>query len=170
MRSSSQSLKEYGRGIIGGLIFSLPIIYTMEMWWAGFTLPPEKLLLNVVVTYLLLLGYNNFCGIHHDHTFWDVCRESVEEIGIAFLATFLFLWLIGRLDLSMSISEMAGKTIVETMIVAIGISVGTEQLGTGEGMIKAVQRLSIPANHIRTGNLLRCWFYPYVVRSFLSLR
>ncbi len=133
MRSSSQSLKEYGRGIIGGLIFSLPIIYTMEMWWAGFTLPPEKLLLNVVVTYLLLLGYNNFCGIHHDHTFWDVCRESVEEIGIAFLATFLFLWLIGRLDLSMSISEMAGKTIVETMIVAIGISVGTEQLGTGGG-------------------------------------
>lgn len=133
MRSSSQSLKEYGRGIIGGLIFSLPIIYTMEMWWAGFTLPPEKLLLNVVLTYLLLLGYNNFCGIHDNQTFWDVCRESVEEIGIAFLATFLFLWLIGRLDMSMSISEMAGKTIVETMIFAIGISVGTEQLGTGGG-------------------------------------
>lgn len=30
------SLQEYARGIAGGLIFSLPLLYTMEVWWAGF--------------------------------------------------------------------------------------------------------------------------------------
>lgn len=132
VRSWSTSAKEYGRGIVGGIIFSLPIVYTMEMWWAGFTLPPEKLLVNVLVTLALLLGYNYFCGLRSGESFWEELRESVEEIGLAFLITFLFLWLIGRLDWNMSYVEMAGKTIVETMVVAIGISVGTEQLGMAE--------------------------------------
>src|SRR5690606_32449269 len=132
MRSNAQSLKEYGRGIIGGLIFSLPIVCTMEMWWAGFILPPEKLLVNVLVTFLLLVGYNSFSGLRKDNSFWEVCRESVEEIGLAFVATFLFLLLIDRVEWSMSFYEIAGKTIVETMVVAIGISVGTEQLVADE--------------------------------------
>lgn len=131
MRSNAQTLKEYGRGTVGGLLFSLAIVYTMEMWQAGYILAPEKLLVNVVITFGLLLGYNTFSGLHNDHTFWEVCRESVEEIGLAFLVTFCFLLLIDRVEFSMSFYEIAGKTIVETMIVAIGISVGTEQLGAG---------------------------------------
>ena len=129
MRTNAQVLKEYGRGTVGGLLFSLAIVYTMEMWQAGFILAPEKLLVNVLITFGLLLGYNTFSGLHNDHTFWEVGRESVEEIGLAFLVTFSFLLLIDQIQLSMSFYEIAGKTIVETMIVAIGISVGTEQLG-----------------------------------------
>lgn len=124
-----QSLKEYGRGIIGGLLFSLPIIYTMEVWWTGFIASPEKLLAYVVATFLLLLGYNKFAGMRKDASFWEICRDSVEEIGLAFIATFLFLCLIDRINLGMSLYEIAGKTIVESMIMAIGISVGTAQLG-----------------------------------------
>lgn len=101
----------------------------MEVWWLGFILPPEKLIAYMAGTFLLLLGYNNFSGLHEDHSFGEVCRDSVEEIGLAFVLTFLFLLLIGRVDFSMSFYEITGKTIVETMIVAIGISVGTAQLG-----------------------------------------
>lgn len=130
MRSNAHTLKEYGRGTVGGLLFSLSIVYTMEMWQAGYILAPEKLLVNVMATFGLLLGYNTFSGIHDGHTFWEVCRESVEEIGLAFLVTLCFLLMIDRVEFSMSFYEIAGKTIVETMIVAIGISVGTEQLGS----------------------------------------
>src|SRR5690554_4313257 len=80
VRSWSISAKEYGRGIVGGIIFSLPIVYTMEMWWAGFTLPPEKLLVNVLVTLALLLGYNYFCGLRSGESFWEelarICRRN----------------------------------------------------------------------------------------------
>ncbi len=129
MKSNVQYLKQYGRGIIGGLLFSLSIIYTMEVWWTGFIASPQKLLAFVIITFLLLLGYNRFAGIREDVSFLGICRESVEEIGVAFVVTFLFLWLINRVGFGMSFQEIAGKVIVESMIVAIGISVGTAQLG-----------------------------------------
>lgn len=133
--SNRKTLKEYGRGIIGGLLFSLPMVYTMEVWWTGFIAPPGYLLIYVLVTYLLLLGYNRYAGMKQDSSFSEICWESVEEIGIAFIASFLFLLLIDRIGFGMSLDEIAGKVIVESMIVAIGISVGTAEMGgdNGEG-------------------------------------
>lgn len=127
--TNKETLKEYGRGVIGGLLFSLPLIYTMEVWWSGFIAPPEYQLSCVVVTYLLLLGYNRYAGLKKDSSLKAICRESVEELGLAVIVSFLFLLLLSRIDFQMSWDEIAGKVIVESMIVAIGISVGTEQLG-----------------------------------------
>lgn len=127
--SNRKTLKEYGRGIIGGLLFSLPLIYTMEVWWNGFIAPPEYLLSCIGATYLLLLGYNRYAGMKEGSSFFEICWDSVEEIGLAFFVSFLFLLLISRIDFGMSLNEIAGKVIVESMIVAIGISVGTAQLG-----------------------------------------
>lgn len=132
-QTNKETLKEYGRGVIGGLLISLPLIYTMEVWWNGFTAPPAYLLSCVVVTYLLLLGYNRYAGMKEDSSFREICWESVEEIGLGFLVSFLFLLLTSRIDLGMSLDEITGKVIVEAMIVAIGISVGTAQLGGGNG-------------------------------------
>lgn len=128
-QTKQQTLKEYGRGIIGGLLFSLPLIYTMEVWWSGFNAPPAYLLTCVGVTYLLLLGYNRYAGMKKDTSFREICWESFEEIGLAFVVSFLFLLLISRIDFGMSLEEIAGKVIIESMIVAIGISVGTAELG-----------------------------------------
>ncbi|MDQ3135846.1 MAG: TIGR02587 family membrane protein, partial [Acidobacteriota bacterium] len=35
MRPIKKSLQEYARGVAGGLLFSLPLLYTMEVWWMG---------------------------------------------------------------------------------------------------------------------------------------
>lgn len=126
---TSQTIKEFGRGIVGGLLFSLPLLYTMEVWWTGFIASPEKLLAFIIFTFLLLLGYNRHAGMKPDSSFQEILRESVEDIALAFVVAFLFLLLISKVDLSMSFSEIVGKVIVESMIVAIGVSVGTAQLG-----------------------------------------
>lgn len=132
-RKTSETLKEYGRGVVGGLIFSLPLLYTMEVWWTGFIASPEKLLAFVIFTFLLLLGYNRHAGMRPDASFKNVLHESLEEIALAFTVAFLFLLLINKIGFTMSFREIAGKVIVESMIVAIGVSVGTAQLGQGNG-------------------------------------
>ncbi len=131
-QTQKETLKEYGRGIAGGLIFSLPLLYTMEVWWRGFTASPSFLLGGVIGTYLLLLGYNLFSGMRKDHSFWGVLWDSVEEISLAFFVSFVFLMLIGKVSLGMSLYEITGKVIVESMIVAIGISVGSAQMGKSD--------------------------------------
>ncbi|MCW1885952.1 TIGR02587 family membrane protein [Luteolibacter flavescens] len=131
-RTVSASLLEYGRGIAGGLIFSLPLLYTMEVWWSGFLLDPWRILLYVIATFALLLLYNRFAGLRRDATFREVAIDSVEEMGLGLVIAAVVLWLTGQLDTASGTYEVTGKVVMEAMTVAIGVSVGTSQLGGGE--------------------------------------
>ncbi|MGB7786451.1 MAG: TIGR02587 family membrane protein [Salinimicrobium sp.] len=128
-RPNSKTLKQYGRGIVGGLLFSLPLLFTMELWWHGFIISPAKLIAFVIFTLLLLMGYNRYAGLREDATFYEVLHESIEDIALALLVAFLILLLINKIDFQMPLQELAGKVIIESLVVAIGISVGTSQMG-----------------------------------------
>jgi putative integral membrane protein (TIGR02587 family) len=125
----AESLQEYARGAAGGLLFSLPIIYTMEMWWAGFLATPARLLAGLAATFCLLILYNLYAGLRRDATLAEILIDSVEEMGLGLVVAALLLWLLDRINLSMDPVEVAGKVVVEGLTMAIGFSVGTAQLG-----------------------------------------
>ena len=132
-RPARQSLQEYARGVVGGLLFSLPLIYTMEVWWAGFIAQPSHLLLYFGAGFLLLFGYNRYAGLHADASWWEVAFEAVEEMGLGLLVAAGTLWLLGRLNAGMPSEEILGKVVVEGVMAAIGVSVGAAQLGNAGG-------------------------------------
>lgn len=120
-------------------MFSLPLLYTMEVWWAGFNAHPWRLAAYVSATFVLLLGYNRFAGLRHDAGMLEVAIDSVEEMGIGFVIAAVALYLLGRITPGMPLNEITGQVVIEAMTVAVGVSVGTAQLGgggaeTGEGV------------------------------------
>ncbi|MBF9254443.1 TIGR02587 family membrane protein [Pontibacter sp. 172403-2] len=128
-----ESLKDYARGIAGGLLFSFPLLYTMEMWWAGLSATSLQLIILILITYLLLLGYNRFAGMRPDATWGEVAIDSVEEMGIGLVISFGVLLMIRRIDpAAMGLTELLGKTIIEAMAVSIGVSIGKSQLDSEE--------------------------------------
>lgn len=130
IRPVRKSLQEYARGIAGGLLFSFPLLYTMEVWWAGFIASPAQLLIMVIVTYLLLLGYNRYAGMRPGVSWRSVFIDSVEEMGLGIVLAFGVLFVLNRIQFGeMSIDEIMGKIVVEAMAVSIGVSIGTAQLG-----------------------------------------
>lgn len=128
-RSIPDSLREYGRGIAGGLLFSLPLLYTMEVWHAGFTIPPHRQLAYLAGTFVLLLGYNRYSGLHPSSGWAEVVVDSVEELGIGLVLSAAILLALGRIGPGQNLDEVAGRIIVEAFTIAIGVSVGTAQLG-----------------------------------------
>ncbi len=128
----SNSLREYARGMAGGLMFSLPLLYTMEVWWTGFVAEPMRLLVYMAATFVVLLGYNHYAGLHQDACWSEVVIDSVEEMGLGLIVAGGVLFLLGQLEGDMHAYEIIGKITVEAMTVAIGISVGTSQLGGGD--------------------------------------
>jgi putative integral membrane protein (TIGR02587 family) len=110
----------------------------MEVWWASFIASPSRLAALVAFTFLLLLGYNRFAGLRHDASWLEVAIDSVEELGLGILTAAGILFLIGRIGGSMPREEIVAKIAVEAVVVAIGFSVGSAQLGssgedTGKG-------------------------------------
>jgi len=104
----------------------------MEVWWAGFSAHPLHLILYVIGTFAMLLGYNYFAGIRHDANWLEVVIDSVEEMGLGVLISAIVLYILGRITFDMTPQEMVGKITIEGMTVAIGVSVGTAQLGSGD--------------------------------------
>jgi putative integral membrane protein (TIGR02587 family) len=124
----AESLREYGRGIGGGFLFSLPLIMTMELWAAGVTTSPLRLLAGLAGTFILLCGYNAYAGLRHDTRFGEILVDSVEELGIGLVLGAGILLMLGRIDGSSSLTAAIGLTLVEGLFVAVGVSVGTAQL------------------------------------------
>ena len=147
-RALDRVLREYARGVIGGLLFSLPLLYTMEVWWAGFIARPLRLLVYLLAGFLLLFAYNRYAGLREDAGWGEVAFEAVEELGLGLLVSAGILWLIGQLDSGMPLSELLGKVVVEGVPAAIGVSVGSAQLG-GNG--KGGQGMKGRENKERTG-------------------
>jgi len=71
-KSIHKTLKQYGRGIAGGLLFSLPMLYTMEMWWAGFISSPLDLIIYLCVGILI------YQMIIHEHNSPDMIVKLGE--------------------------------------------------------------------------------------------
>jgi putative integral membrane protein (TIGR02587 family) len=122
------SLREYGRGIAGGFLFSLPLILTMEVWAAAVTVPPARLLAGLAGTFVLLCGYNAYAGLHHETRLREIVIDSVEELGIGLTLSAVILLLLGRIGAQTTWPEALGMIVVEGLFVAVGVSVGTAQL------------------------------------------
>ena len=128
-RTTDESMREYGRGIAGGLMFSIPLFYTAEMWQSGFILQPGRILLFAVATLGILLLYNRYSGLRRDASFAEVAIDSVEEMGIGLVLAAGMLALTGSIGLDSAPVESLGKIVMEAMTTAVGVSVGTAQLG-----------------------------------------
>lgn len=134
--SIRESLREYGRGICGGFLFSMPLLYTMEVWWTGLTVSPERLLAGLVAAYALLCAYNAYAGLHHDTSLTEILIDSVEELGLGLVVSAVVLVMLGRLEYGTTV-DVVGQVVFEALFVAIGVSVGTAQLTGGEGGVRA---------------------------------
>lgn len=126
----SSTIRGYGRGVMGALLVSMPLLATMEMWWLGFTIPPLKLLLFLIVNFALLVVLEYFSGFQKGHV---RLREEIEDAfdayGIGLVVGALVLFLFGVIGPGMSFNEVAGKIILEAVPLSIGASIAISVLG-----------------------------------------
>jgi uncharacterized membrane protein len=93
------------RAFGGAVLFALPLLMTMEMWWLGFLIRPERLALFLLLAIPLLWTLAWLAGFREDVS-W---RDALVDGGIAYLVGILaaaavllvclyVLWTFGRLD------------------------------------------------------------------------
>ncbi len=92
----------------------------------------SRQLAYVAATFVLLLGYNRYAGLHPDTSWTEVVIDSVEELGLGLLLSAFILYTLGRIGPHQHVDEIVGSIVVQAMTIAIGVSVGTAQLGGGE--------------------------------------
>ena len=130
--TSSEANREYfralGRALAGAIIFSLPLLMTMEMWSLGFYLDRTKLVLFIAINFLVLVGLSRVSGFEPSVNWFDDTLDAFSAYGVAVLASIIVLALFGIITLEMPAREIIGKVAIQTVPGSFGAMLASKQL------------------------------------------
>ncbi len=118
-----------GRGVAGALFLALPMLMTMEMWYLGFYMARERLLLLLLLNIPLLVLLAHRIGFEETFTLREAVRDAIIAYGIGILTSLVVLSALGLLKGGMPASELVGKVALQSVPASIGAMLGRSQLG-----------------------------------------
>ncbi|HYI72186.1 MAG TPA: TIGR02587 family membrane protein [Skermanella sp.] len=118
------------RAFGGAIIFSLPLMMTMEMWWLGFYMDRFRLVLFLVLTVPVLAVLSHYAGFERADGPLDLVLDAFTALAVGFIASAFILVLLHVLQAGNSPDELIGKIVLQAIPGAIGAMLARSQLGT----------------------------------------
>jgi len=120
------------RAFAGALIFCLPLLLTMEMWWLGFYLEPWRLAQLMIANLILLYGLSKVAGFEESHSWTDDILDACTAYFVAAVTTALMLYAIGAVRPQMTVGEVTGMIAIQSVPASFGAMIGVKLLGEGD--------------------------------------
>ena len=113
------------RAASGGLLFGVPLLYTVEVMWTGQHTAPGQALAVLAVSFVVLTILNRTAGFRGSHQtkLRDAAADAVEGVALAIVLVLAMLALLGEIDSSTPLAVVLGKTMYEVLPVCVGIGV-----------------------------------------------
>ena len=113
------------RGVSGGLLFGIPLLFTMELWWIGSAARPIRLAAVLVVTFAAVVVLTKAAGFRRaaDVTWSDVLVDSVEAVALGLVCVAGVLLLIREITTSTPPGEAVGKLVYAAAPFSLGVAV-----------------------------------------------
>lgn len=117
------------RAFGGAIIFSLPLLMTMEMWSLGSYISDLRLALFVVLNIPLLIALSHYIGFEDTFGFKDDLLDAFVAYGVAFVAASVVLLLLGIIKSGMPIDQIVGKVAIQAVPGSIGAMLAQSEFG-----------------------------------------
>ena len=117
------------RAFGGAIIFSLPLLMTMEMWYLGFSIDPLRLALLILVFFPFLVALSHYSGFEDTPGWRDDLLDAFVAYAVGFISSGLVLLLFGVLEFGMSLAEVIGKVSLQAVPASIGALLAHSQFG-----------------------------------------
>ncbi len=124
-----ETLRPLIRSLCGGFIFSIPIIYTMEMWSLGHNRPAMQILAFVALSYLVAVGLNYVSGFREAYGWGCAFKDAVETLALGIAVSAVMLVLLGVADANGSAKVFLSQVMMLAIPISIGASLSRSQLG-----------------------------------------
>jgi putative integral membrane protein (TIGR02587 family) len=128
---SPRAFRDLGRAAGGALVFSLPMLMTMELWWLGFYLDRLRLLVLVLTALPLLVVLSRHLGFERTHRWRDDIVDGLIAVGVSGVVCVVVLTLFGTIHFDMPLDEAVGKVVIQMVPASIGALLAKSQFGAG---------------------------------------
>ncbi|MDR4308601.1 TIGR02587 family membrane protein [Chelatococcus sambhunathii] len=122
-------LVELGRAAGGAVIFSLPVMMTMETWALGAGMDRARLLALFAAFVPMLVGLSHYVGFEETQTWLDDLRDAFVAIAVGFVVSALVLSAFGVLHPGLSLGEITGAVALQTISASFGAVIAQGQFG-----------------------------------------
>lgn len=124
-----QFLIGLARGTAGALLFALPMLMTMEMWFLGLYVNSWRLLLLCILNLPLLLLLARRIGFENINSWSQALRDAITAYGLGIAVSAGVLLLVGVLNDQLTASNIVAKVALQSVPASIGALLGRSQLG-----------------------------------------
>ena len=125
----------YARGLArafaGAIIFGLPLLMTMEMWYLGTALHPGRLIAFLAVNFVILVGLSRFGGFERTDSLLEDVMDAFAACGVGIIAAAAVLTLFAIIGPTMPADEIAGKIAIQSVPMSFGAMIARKQLSGG---------------------------------------
>ncbi|HEU4560035.1 MAG TPA: TIGR02587 family membrane protein [Longimicrobium sp.] len=116
------------RAFGGAILFALPLLMTMEMWWLGFYLSRTHLVVFTVLMIPLLVALDYYSGFEETRNWREDLMDGMIAYGVGLAASFFILALFGVIDASQTPREIVGKVAIQSVPASFGAVLANSQL------------------------------------------
>lgn len=121
----AQEVVDLVRAAAAGMLFGIPLLFTMEVWWTGTHTAPAQMLGVLLATALPVFILNRTQGFRSkpETTLGDSIVDTVETIAVALLCVTAVLFLLHEIDTTTPMRTALGKIVYEAVPFCIGIGI-----------------------------------------------
>lgn len=130
--SNRRFFQHLARAFGGAILFSFPVLMTMEMWSLGFYMNGVRLALFTLLTVPLLIGLSYYDGFEPTSRFWEDAVDTFVAYAVGFTASAALLFLFGIINSEMSADEIIGKISIQAIIGSFGAMFAQSLLSGGD--------------------------------------
>jgi putative integral membrane protein (TIGR02587 family) len=121
---TSRELPDLMRGVAGGVLLGVPLLYTQEVWDHGQTLGSGVILALLVVALGLGTALSYYVGFRPGRTHRPF-EDGIVGFGLSIVLAFLLLLLLDRIRLDMPIENLLGVVALTSVPIGIGFAIGS---------------------------------------------
>ncbi len=121
------------RGVSGGLLFGIPLLFTMELWWIGSAARPVRLAAVLLVTFAAVVVLTKAAGFRRsaDVRWSDVLVDSVEAVALGLVCVAGVLLLVREITTATPLGGAVGKLVYAAAPFSLGVAVARHVLREG---------------------------------------
>jgi putative integral membrane protein (TIGR02587 family) len=123
MADKATTAEDVMRGVAGGALLGVPLLYTQETWLHGRSVSPVVILAGLAATFAVNVALSYYVGFRPGRTHRPT-EDAVVGMGLSVLLAALLLILLDRVGPETSLENVLGVAALTAIPVSIGFSIG----------------------------------------------
>lgn len=129
---SEQEWRGVGRAVGGAVVFNLPLMMTMEMWWLAYYIPPERLTVLLLMNLPLFFGVSRVIGFKNERNSADNLMDVFVAYVFGFGISAITLLFFNTLTLDTPGDITLNAITLQAIPATLGALLGRSEIGSGD--------------------------------------